>query len=162
MVNKYLCLLNLRKEKNKSEREQSILKYKKDLKKHRNKKATKDSWKNIPMGNNVKELDINIILSNEDEGKICEVTQKYIIKIKRDSFENIPIEFELYKDEYCTESVEQDGNGYYIAEEFILDANERQTNTHYLKIYWPEEYNDANLAFEIGYFTIDVISTQLD
>ena len=103
-----------------------------------------------------------IILSNEDEGKICEVTQKYIIKIKRDSFENIPIEFELYKDEYCTESVEKDENGYYIAEEFILDANQRQTNTHYLKIYWPEEYNDANLAFEIGYFTIDVISTQLD
>ena len=66
MVNKYLCLLNLRKEKNKSEREQSILKYKEDLKKHRNKKATKDSWKNIPMGNNVKELDVNIILSNEN------------------------------------------------------------------------------------------------
>ena len=45
-------LLNLRKEKNKSEREQSILKYKEDLKKHRNKKATKDSWKKIPIAMN--------------------------------------------------------------------------------------------------------------
>ena len=66
MVNKYLCLLNLRKEKNKKELQQSILKYKEDLKKHRSTKATKDSWKNIPIGSIVKEFDINITLSKED------------------------------------------------------------------------------------------------
>lgn len=66
MVNKYLCLLDLRKDQIKKEREQSILKYKEDLKKHRSIKATKDSWKNIPMENNIKELDVNIIISKED------------------------------------------------------------------------------------------------
>lgn len=66
MINKYLYLLDLRKEQTKKEREQSILKYKEDLKKHRSIKATKDSWKNIPIGSIVKEFDINIILSKED------------------------------------------------------------------------------------------------
>ena len=66
MVNKYLSLLELREEKNEKEKEKSILNYQEEQKKHRSVKATKDSWKNIPLGNNFKEIDVTIILSKED------------------------------------------------------------------------------------------------
>ena len=32
----------------------------------------------------------------------------------------------------------------------------------YLKIVWPEEYNEEYYAFEIGYFSINIKSEQID
>lgn len=103
-----------------------------------------------------------IVLVNSEDGKICEVSQKYSMQIQREEIENIPLEFDLYKDEYCTEIIDKDENGYYTSDDFILNGTQEETDTYYLKITWPKEYNDEYYAFEIGYFSIDIVSTQID
>ena len=105
---------------------------------------------------------ITVSVKNEDNGKISQVSQKYMMKIVRNGQVNIPFEFELYKDENCTQLLKMNENGYYYDTGFTFDAGVKKEHTYYLKVYWPEEYNDSSYAFEIDYisFLIDII--QLD
>lgn len=66
MVRKYLELISYRKNQNEIERKNAINEYMNERKEHRMKKATKDSWKTLPMTEKVKELEVNIELSSED------------------------------------------------------------------------------------------------
>ena len=103
-----------------------------------------------------------IRLSNKENEKICEVTQKYKMKIEREETQNLPIEIALYKDASCTQILSTDVNGYYEEEDYIFDAGVEQSKTVYLKIIWPEARKNASYAFEIDYFNLHIISTQVD
>ena len=103
-----------------------------------------------------------IEITNFEGDKICDVAQKFVIKINREEAENIAVIYGLYKDEYCTEIIEKDENGNYISEDFYFNSNEKETKTYYLKVVWPEEVSEEYLAFEMGYFAVNVVSTQID
>ena len=103
-----------------------------------------------------------IVITNKKDDRICDVTQEFTLEIEREENENIPLEFALYKDEFCTEVMSKDENGYYISDDFQLVAGEEDSRTYYLKITWPEEENEEYLAFEIGYFSVTIVSTQVD
>lgn len=103
-----------------------------------------------------------IVLTNKEQEKVCEVSQNYTIEIERQEIANIPLTFELYKDKYCTEIINCDENGIYAEEDFSFAAGIEETKTYYLRINWPKEQNDEYLAFEIEYFSINVIATQVD
>ncbi len=103
-----------------------------------------------------------IILTNKKDDKICQVTQKFSISIDKNNIQNIPIVFSLYKDENCTEILAPNENGVYSNDEFVFDAGIEQTKTYYLKIEWPENETNADLAFEIEYFKLNIIMEQID
>ena len=103
-----------------------------------------------------------IVITNKDGDRICDVSQKYTIEITREDIENIPLEFNLYEDEYCTKLISKDENGIYSLDSFVFNANEEQTKTLYLKIVWPEDENAEYLAFEIGYFSVKIKAEQID
>ena len=105
---------------------------------------------------------VAITVTNEDNGRVCQVSQDYMIKIERPEQINIPFEFELYKDKECTESLDINEDGYYYDSSFNFDAGIKDEKKYYLKIYWPEEYNDASYAFEIDYFRFIVDTIQRD
>ena len=66
MVQNYLDLIEFRKNQNVIKKEKNVKEYMQLTRERRKIKATKDSWINLPMTNNVKELDVNIYLSNEE------------------------------------------------------------------------------------------------
>lgn len=103
-----------------------------------------------------------IVLTNKEGDRICEVSQKYTINISQEDIINIPLEFNLYEDEYCTKKIEKDENGNYSSDEFIFGTESEETKTFYLKIVWPEKYNEEYYAFEIGYFSINIKAEQID
>lgn len=103
-----------------------------------------------------------ITLANKENGKVCEVSQKYTIEIEKQDAENIPLNYSLYKDEYCTEIIETDENGKYTSEDFTFKPGIEESKTYYLKIDWPEDQKSELYAFEIEYFNIKVVSTQID
>ena len=103
-----------------------------------------------------------ISLSNVEDGKVCEVDQKFLINLEKDEFENIPLNYALYKNESCTEIIEPDENGKYSLEEFVFKGGVEEEKEYFLKINWPKEKNDAKYAFEVGYCIINVISTQIN
>lgn len=103
-----------------------------------------------------------IIITNKEQENVCEVSQKFTIGIERKVAENIPLVWGLYKDEFCTEIIEKDENGNYISDDFTFNAGIEETKTYYLKINWSEDKKDEYLAFEIEYFSINVVSTQID
>ena len=103
-----------------------------------------------------------IVITNKIEDKICEVSQKYTIEIETQENLNIPLTFELYKDQYCTEIMGCDENGIYSEDEFFFNAGVEDEQIYYLKIDWPEDANSEYLAFEIEYFSVNVVATQVD
>lgn len=105
-----------------------------------------------------------IELSNVEDDKVCDVSQKFIIDIEKDEFENIPLNYEIYKDEACTDAnkIEPDENGNYSSDDFIFNGGVEETKEYFLKINWPKEKNDEAYAFEIGYCTINIAATQID
>ena len=103
-----------------------------------------------------------IVISNKEEDRVCEVAQKYSIKIIRENNINIPLEFALYKDEYCTIPISKNEDNMYVDDDFYFEAGVEQTQNVYLKIVWPEEQNSEYYAFEIGYFSINIIGEQID
>lgn len=66
MVQKYLDLIDFRKNEIEIEREKVVKEYIQERKEHRKIKATKDSWKTLSMTNNTKELEIEINLTDEE------------------------------------------------------------------------------------------------
>lgn len=103
-----------------------------------------------------------IIITNKEGDQICDVSQKFTIMVGRAEVQNLPLVFELYKDQYCTEIIEKDDDGNYISEEFVFKAGVEETKTYYLKVYWPDDKKDEYLAFEIEHFSINVVGTQID
>jgi len=93
-------------------------------------------------------------------GNICEVTQQFIIEAVRDN--NIPLEFAIYEDVDCTVEINRDDEGKFTSEALKLKAGEEESKNIYLKVIWPADQNDQEYAYEIGYFTINVIITQVD
>lgn len=105
---------------------------------------------------------VAIILSNEKNGRVCEVAQSYSISIKREDIINIPFEFSLYKDAECTEALTLTADGSYHDPSFQFAAGVKSEKTYYLKIEWPEQYNDPSYAFEIDYFKVYVETVQIN
>lgn len=103
-----------------------------------------------------------IVITNAIEDNVCEVAQEFVIEIIRYTDINIPLQFDLYKDELCTEVITKDENSMYADEEFKFKAGEKDTKTYYLKIEWPEDKNEEYLAHEIEAVSINVISSQID
>ncbi len=103
-----------------------------------------------------------IIITNKENEKICEVAQKYVIKIEKEESQNLPLEVELYKDVACTQRITKNGAGYYNDVDFVFDANIEQTNKVYLKVNWPSDNKNPANAFEIDYFRILVNSDQIN
>lgn len=101
-----------------------------------------------------------IVITNKKDDKVCDVAQEFTFQIKNGN--NIALNFGLYKDEYCTEIMEHDENGFYHSDEFKFSAGIEENKTYYLKVTWPENEKDASLAFEIEYFTVNIVSTQID
>ncbi len=103
-----------------------------------------------------------IVITNAEEDTVCEVSQEFVIELMRYTDVNIPLQFDLYKDELCTEVINKDENGMYVDEEFKFKAEEKETKTYYLKIEWPEDKNEEYLAYEIEAISINVIASQID
>lgn len=103
-----------------------------------------------------------ITITNKDGNNVCEVAQSFTIEVERSTTENLPLTFELYRDEYCTEILQADENGIYSADDFRFTAKDEQEMTFYLKINWPEDKNDEAYALEIEHFAINVVATQID
>ncbi len=102
-----------------------------------------------------------IKLTNKDGDKICDVSQKYKILVESTEKQNIPISVSLYKDKECTQGIIKDETGAFSDDDFLLLSGIEQEQMVYLKIDWPKESNDSNLAFEIDYLRIHIISTQV-
>ena len=118
-----------------------------------------DEIKGYP-GCEPKIYEINV--TNKENEKICEVKQKYKFKIEREESKNLPIEISLYKDCGCKHILNSNEDGYYEDETFVLEEGVEQTNKVYLKIIWPELKKNASYAFEIDYFALHIISSQID
>ena len=61
-------------------------------------------------------------------------TKKYTINISQEDIINIPLEFNLYEDEYCTKRIEKDENGNYSSDE-LKPIRELFLNARTLYIY---------------------------
>ena len=107
-------------------------------------------------------LIIPIMVTNKENGKICEVSENFVIEIKNNENENIPLEFGLYKDSNCTNPILKNANGYYTDNEFKFIKGIEDNKMYYLKVNWPSNYNDSAYAFEVDYLIIKFIITQID
>ena len=105
---------------------------------------------------------VQLVFTNEENGQVCDISQNYSFSIERDSTINLPLEFSVYKDEDCSELFEPDDNGIYQDQSQTFKAGVSSNNIYYLKINWPEEYNDASYAFEVDYFKVLVNVEQID
>lgn len=103
-----------------------------------------------------------IEISNKENGRICDVSQEFILKIDRADMENLPLEFSLYNDEFCTNKIDETEKDTFLSESFNFTAGVEETKTYYLKVDWPENEKNESLAFEIGYFSVEIIATQVD
>ena len=103
-----------------------------------------------------------IVLTNKESDKICEVSQKYAFSIEREDNVNLPIQIALYKDIDCTELLTANQDGFYESNEFKFDAGQEQSRKFYLKVTWPESYKNPSYTFEIDYFRIHVLVDQID
>lgn len=138
--------------------------------------ATQDVTKVAIMGNNVNfniensisgypgctDMLYPIQITNEDENQICEVTQKFNMKLTGLEEANIPLEINLYRDSACTNKMNANENGIYESNDFKFSAGVKNTITVYLKIRWPANKNSDYYALEIDYFKINVELTQID
>ena len=101
-------------------------------------------------------------ISNTENGRVCDVSQEFILKIDSAEMENLPLEFSLYNDEFCTSEIEEIEKDTFMSENFKFAAGVEETKTYFLKVYWPENEKNESLAFEIGYFSVEILATQVD
>lgn len=102
-----------------------------------------------------------ISITNSLDGKICEISQKFNLKITGLEEANIPLEIGLYKDSSCNNKI-TDNNGVYESEEFKFNAGVEETKNFYLKINWPSNKNSDFYSLEIDYLKINITLTQID
>ena len=50
----------------------------------------------------------------------------------------------------------------FSADDFSFKAGVEETRNYYLKVRWPENEKNEALAFEIGYFSVKIVATQID
>lgn len=102
-----------------------------------------------------------IKITNEQNGKVCEVSQNFTIQINLSGYNNLPLKYELYEDEEATKLLEPNANGVYENNNFSFEANKKSSKTLYIKISWPSTENDEQLSTEIDYFTLNVKINQI-
>lgn len=105
---------------------------------------------------------IPIVITNKGNGKVCDVSQKFQVSLIRSESINIPFEYGLYEDIDCTNLLQKDENGYYTDSSYNFDAGIESSKVLYLKVEWPEEYNQESYAFEIDYVKVKITVTQVD
>lgn len=105
---------------------------------------------------------IPITVTNKEESKVCQVSETFVIDLKVNENPNIPLEYSLCKNATCTSTVAKNSDGYYTDSTFNFQANREESKTYYLKVYWPEIYNDSSYAFEVDYVKLKFIITQKD
>ena len=104
-----------------------------------------------------------IVLTNKENGKVCEVAQRFNIEMKIEGEENLPLEIGLYKDIACQNKlVDDDNDSVFESDDFRFLANQEGTKTYYLKINWPENKNSSNYFLELSYLKINFVITQVD
>lgn len=98
-------------------------------------------------------------VENTEDDKKSEVSMKYILKFL--SFNNLPLEFELYSAEDTEETTNLlEGNGN-ATEERNLNWNE-DAHSYKLKIKWKEDEKSYLYAQTIDYVQVVLDSAQLD
>ena len=107
-------------------------------------------------------LIIPITITNKKDGEICDVSENYVIKINNNENFNIPLQYNLYKDNNCSDEIIINQNGYYEDTSFTFKNGIEKTNTYYLKVSWPSNANDSAYAFEIDYLIMKFIITQIN
>ncbi len=103
-----------------------------------------------------------LTITNKQDDIICEVSQKYSIKVENSKSENLPLEISIYKDLECTDEIIPDANGYYRQEDFKFQAGIEGSKKVYLKIEWKELNKNPIYAFEIDYLRVRIIGEQID
>jgi len=102
-----------------------------------------------------------IEITNAVEDKVCEVSQKFNLKIKGLEEANIPLQIGLYSDSNTTTLIP--GNeGVYESNDFSFSPGVKETKKFYLKISWPSDKNSDYYSREIDYLKIDVVLTQIN
>jgi len=96
---------------------------------------------------------IPVTLSNHKDGKVCEVAMGYEAVVTNVT-QNLPLEFTLYNDAAGSDEAEE---GYWI-----MPAGSPQEKTFYLGVEWPEDENDARLAYEIDILEATIRAEQID
>lgn len=107
------------------------------------------------------ELVYPIEITNEKDGVICDVTQKFTLEIIGLEDKNIPMQIGLYKDSSCSNLI-ADNNGLYSIEEFNFKAGIKETKTYYLKLFWPADRNSDFYSQEIDYLKIEIELKQVN
>ena len=107
------------------------------------------------------EMVFPVEVTNKENERVCDVSQKYILQVDRAEMENLPLEFTLYRDEFCTDEI-TGSDDVFSAEDFTFRAGVEETKKYYLKVRWPENEKNESLAFEIGYFSVEIVATQID
>ena len=107
------------------------------------------------------EMVFPIEVTNKENERVCDVSQKYTLEVDRAEMENLPLDFSLYRDEFCTDEIESDDD-IFSADDFSFKAGVEETRNYYLKVRWPENEKNEALAFEIGYFSVKIVATQID
>lgn len=107
-------------------------------------------------------LIIPITVTNKENDKVCQVSETFVIDLITNENPNIPLEYTLCKNSTCTSMISKNSDGYYTDSTFNFQASTEESKTYYLKVYWPQEYNDSSYAFEIDYVNLKFIITQKD
>ena len=105
---------------------------------------------------------IPITVTNKENEKVCQVSETFVIDLMENENPNIPLEYSLCKDSTCSSTISKNSDGHYTDSTFNFEANKEKSKTYYLKVYWPEQYNDSSYAFEIDYVNLKFIITQKD
>lgn len=103
---------------------------------------------------------IAVTVTNKENNKVCEVTQRYTIEAEiwkpQDQTTNIPeLVCEFYSDQNCQNKLTAAPTG-------IMNAGEPTSVTYYVAVRWPGPTAAADLAFEIDALQITVIAEQVD
>ena len=116
---------------------------------------------NIDLENKIypgSDIIVPILVTNEENNKVSEVSIKYIIEIENTN--NLPLEYTLCEDLDCNSIIE--GTNKFENDNFKFNKQQKQEKKYYLKISWPIEKNDYEYSNEIDYLKINFIVEQVD
>lgn len=96
---------------------------------------------------------IPLTITNEKNGKVCEVAQQYTFTI-RNLENNIPLEWNVYSNDQCTNLATQ--------LQGTLKAGTAEQQEYWIRVEWPADENDEAYAFEVDALEIVVSVEQID
>ncbi len=105
---------------------------------------------------------IPITVTNKENDKVCQVSETFVFDLITNENPNIPLEYSICKNSTCTSTFSKNSDGFYTDSTFNFQAGTEESKTFYLKVYWPEQYNDSSYAFEVDYVNLKFIITQKD